>query len=497
MVTDRYGNRLYECTAEGADHLDRAVEGLLFFRPEFPGAVKDAVLTCPTSPLAQAFSAYLGVLGTEPRDAVEARDRFAAFSAELDQSVLPPRERMHMAAAEAWLGGDMGRASQILEELVVECPRDPLALAVGHQLDFFTGDATRLRDRIGGALPAWQTDDPHRGPLMGMYAFGLEESGHYGRAQETALAAVERNPCDVWAIHAVAHVHEMRGRLAEGIDYYNARLDDWASGTLLTVHNWWHYALYALEAGDLDTATRIYDAVLHHEDSTGFVMELLDAAALLWRFRLADLDEDTRWQKLADAWAAREDPPHYAFNDLHAVMAFAGAGRLKAADELIADRRRWLAESDGPPSTNHVMTAEIGLPVCESLVAYARADYATVIDLLWPVRRRVHTCGGSHAQRDAVQRTLLEATLRAGRGDLARLLLGERTGLSPHSPYNWLGEARLADTLGEAGRAALARDRASELAAPAASRLSRNQHHPYLTPRRAAAPASSRRSPSP
>ncbi|WP_055717555.1 tetratricopeptide repeat protein [Streptomyces torulosus] len=480
MVTDRYGNPLFECTAEAAAHLDRAVEGLLFFRPEFPTAVADAVAASPTAPLAQAFSAYLGVLGTEPRDAAEARRRFTAYADGLDRSALPRRERMHLAAAEAWLGGDMGTAAHVLEELVVANPRDPLALAVGHQLDFFTGDATRLRDRIGGALPAWDADDPHRGPLMGMYAFGLEESGHYDRAQEVALAAVERNPRDVWAIHAVVHVHEMRGRFADGIDYLDARLDDWASGTLLTVHSWWHYALYALEAGDTDTATRIYDAVLHHKDSSGFVMELLDAASLLWRFLLADLDQDARWQALADAWAARADPPYYAFNDVHAVMAFAGAGRLAEADAFLADRRRRLEHDDARRTTNHVMTAEIGLPVGEALVAYVRGDHETVVDLLWPLRRRVHTFGGSHAQRDAVQRTLLESALRAGRADLAGRLLGERAGLSPHSPYNWLGQARLAETLGEAGRAAVARDTANELAAPAAARLNRQLHRPYL-----------------
>ncbi|WP_326574499.1 tetratricopeptide repeat protein [Streptomyces sp. NBC_00481] len=485
MVTDRYGNRLYECTAEGAEYLDRAVEGLLFFRPDFPTAVQDAVAASPAAPLAQAFAAYLGVLGTESRDADEAGLRFADFGAGLDRAALPRRERMHMAAAEAWLGGDLGRAGQILEELVVECPRDPLALAVGHQLDFFTGDATRLRDRIGGALPAWDTDDPHRGPLLGMYAFGLEESGHYDRAQEVGRAAVERNSRDIWAIHAVVHVHEMQGRFAEGLDFLGARLDDWASGSLLTVHSWWHYALYALEAGDTATALRIYDAVLHHKDSTGFVMELLDAASLLWRFLLADLDQESRWQTLADAWAAREDPPFYAFNDVHAVMAFAGAGRLDTADEFVADRRRWLraARDGGRTGTNRVMTGEVGLPVCEALVAYVREDYAAVVELLWPVRRRLHTFGGSHAQRDAIQRTLLEAALRARRADLARLLLGERAGLSPHSPYNWLGRARLADALGEAGRAAVARDTAAGLAAPAAARLSGNPHDRYLARR--------------
>ncbi|QYX75969.1 tetratricopeptide repeat protein [Streptomyces akebiae] len=482
MVTDRYGNPLYECTAEGAGHLDRAVEGLLFFRPEFPTAVADAVAACPRAPLAQAFAAYLGVLGTEPRDAEQAGRTFQDFSAGLDRSALPRRERMHMAAAEAWLGGDLGRAGRILEDLVVECPRDPLALAVGHQLDFFTGDATRLRDRIGGALPAWDTDEPHRGPLLGMYAFGLEESGHFDRAQEVAHAAVERNSRDIWAIHAVVHVHEMQGRFAEGLDFLDARLDDWASGSLLTVHSWWHYALYALEAGDTAAALRIYDAVLHHEDSSGFVMELLDAASLLWRFLLDGSDQEARWQALADAWAAREDPPFYAFNDVHAVMAFAGAGRLDTADEFVADRRRWLgaAREGARPRTNRVMTAEIGLPVCEALVAFVREDYATVVELLWPVRRRLHTFGGSHAQRDAVQRTLLEAALRARRDDLARLLLGERAGLSPHSPYNWLGRARLADALGEAGRAAVARATATELAAPAAARLSGNGHVTYL-----------------
>ncbi|MFC9734065.1 tetratricopeptide repeat protein [Streptomyces roseolus] len=464
MATDRYGNTLYACTPEGAAHLDRAVEALLFFRPEVTPAVADALAASPGSPDAQAFAAYLGVLGTEHTGAAAARTRFEDFLAGCDASALPARERLHLAAAGACLAGDLHGAGDLLEELSLAYPRDVLALFAGHQLDFLTGDAVRLRDRIGGALSAWGRADEHRGPLLGMYAFGLEESGHYRRAEETGLAAVERHPGDVWAVHAMAHVYEMQGRVAEGVAFLDGRADDWARGNYLTVHNWWHYALYALEAGAEETALRVYDAAVHHEGSAGLAMELLDAAALLWRLRLAGREEPERWARLADAWAARADPPFYAFNDAHAVMAYVGAGRIAEAEALVADRRRWLADGEGAGErrtlSNHAMTAEIGLPVCEALLAQGRGDHAAVVELLWPLRRRIQVFGGSHAQRDAVQRTLLESALAAGEHDRARLLLSERDGLRPDSPYNWLGRARLADAIGDAALAAVARERA-------------------------------------
>ncbi|WP_406864679.1 tetratricopeptide repeat protein [Streptomyces sp. HUAS MG47] len=463
MATDRYGHDLYNGTSEAAAHLDRAVEDLLFFRPAVAEAVDDLLAAAPAAPVAQAFAGYLGVLGTEPEDAAAARRRFEDFASGLDRTGLPPRERLHTAAAESLLAGDLRRGSALLEELTVAYPRDALALFVGHQLDFLTGDALRLRDRIGGALSAWEEDDPHWGPLLGMYAFGLEESGHYTHARETGSAAVERNRHDVWAIHAVVHTYEMQGRFAEGIAFLDARTGDWSAGNFLTVHNWWHYALYALEAGRTDTALGIYDAALHNEESRGLAMELLDAAAMLWRFHLAGSDQTRRWEALADAWAARADPPFYAFNDVHAVMAYVGAGRVADAERLIADRRRWLAEPDTRTLTNHAMTATVGLPVCEALVAHAAGDHDTVVELLWPLRRRLHEFGGSHAQRDALQKTLLEAALRSGRHDMARVLISERTALRPDSPYNWLTRARLADSLGDAARAAVARDRAAAL----------------------------------
>ncbi|MCB5168461.1 tetratricopeptide repeat protein [Streptomyces bambusae] len=485
MVEDRYGNPMHECSRETAAHLDRAVEALLHFDPAMERAVGDALLSGPASPLAQSFAAYLGVLGTEPGEAAAARQRFERYTAGVDAASLPARERIHLAAAGAWLAGDLKGAADLLEELSLTHPRDALALAVGHQLDFFTGDAVRLRDRIGGALSAWDTADPHRSLLLGMYAFGLEESGHYRQSEEAGLAAVEQNPRDVWAIHAVVHTYEMQGRVAEGIRYLDARRPSWAQDNYLDVHTWWHYALYALEADDTDTALAVYDASLHHGGSAGLAMELLDAAALLWRIRLAGAQPTARWEALADAWAARADPPYYAFNDVHAVMSYAGAGRFREAERLIADRRRWLSEH-GPASgsepgsepgsgsgavTNRGMTADIGLPACEALLAHARGDHPAVVALLWPLRRRFHEFGGSHAQRDALQRTLLDSALGCRRHDLARVLLSERAGLRPDSSYNWTARARLADALGDTAVAGTAREHARTAAAAAAAAL--------------------------
>ncbi|WSY16224.1 tetratricopeptide repeat protein [Embleya sp. NBC_00896] len=443
--------------SEATRHYERALDALLFFRPEVAAEAEAALAAEPGAPMANALVAYLGLLGTEPADAAAARERLTAFVP--TPTRIGGRELAHLAAANAWAAGDIHRAGAILHELVTAHPNDALALMAGHQIDFFTGDAVRLRDRVGGALSAWDTDDPHYGPVLGMYAFGLEEAGHYDRSEQVGLAAVAANPRDVWAIHAVVHTYEMQGRFADGIRYLDARTGDWSSGNYLNVHNWWHYGLYAIEAGAIDRALAIHDAVLHNDRSVGAAMELLDASALLWRIHLAGGAQPERWGKLADAWAARADGPYYAFNDTHAVMAYIGAGRIAEAEAVIRDREAWLAEPH-PGVGNHAMTAEVGLPVCRALVAFGQGRYAETVDILTPIRHRLNTYGGSHAQRDAIQQTLVEAALRAERHDLARTLLSERVNLRPSSPYNWLKQSQLADALGRSAAAATARDRA-------------------------------------
>jgi hypothetical protein len=448
-------------SAAAAIAYDQAIDHLIRFQPEVVDAAAVAVATDPGCALASLLCAYLALMSTEEGAVAGARDALANVRAGGDD--LLPRERAHLAAAERWATGDMTGAGELLSEISVEYPRDLLALAVGHQIDFFTGSAVNLRDRIGRALGGWHADDRQLGFVHGMYAFGLEECNLYRQSEEIGQAAVERNPDDVWGIHAVVHTYEMAGRIPDGVRYMRSREADWMAGNFLNVHNSWHYALYLLQGGDTDGALAVYDRILHHEGSDDVALELLDASALLWRLQLEGTGVGDRWQPLASAWGRLLAPGFYPFNDMHAVMAFIGHGELDRAENVVRDLEEVVAHGD-LAATGPRMTAAVGLPVCRSLVHFGRGEYGSVITALMPIRTRIHEFGGSHAQRDAVERTLLEAAIRAGRLDLAAALVSERLSVRECNTYAWSKRAWLMTATGDQRGAASAAARARELA---------------------------------
>jgi tetratricopeptide (TPR) repeat protein len=441
-------------SSQAIQHLENALDCFLHFRGSMPDELNAALELDPNNALAWAFKAYLGVLGTEPRDAIVAKKAFENAEPHSTNA----REHGHLAAAASLLEGDFFGAGRMLEAVLIAHPRDLLALAVGHQIDFFTGNSRMLRDRPALALAAWDERDKHYGNILGMLSFGLEECHQHDRAFELGFEAVERNPHDVWALHAVGHTFEETGRYQDGMNYYDARATHWADGNYFIIHNWWHYALFALESGDLARVLEIFDAVLYNDSNGGLALQLLDASALLWRLRLEGHDHKERFEKLAERWTQRLEPAYYAFNDMHMMMCFVGAGWHGVAQDLLTRRQKYVRQDD-PKINNLTMTRLIGLPVCQAILEFDRQNYAEVVKLLYPIRRHIHEFGGSHAQRDVVQKTLIEAALRDNQFDLAQALLSERLAVRPKSPYNWQKYAAVLEGVGDLTRAVVARQK--------------------------------------
>jgi hypothetical protein len=222
----------------------------------------------------------------------------------------------------------------------------------------------------------------------------------------------------------------MQGRTGEGISWMRANPDAWSRDSFLAVHIWWHLALYHLDRGETDEVLRLFDGPIFGARST-VAMDLLDASALLWRLHLRSMAVGDRWKGVADNWQAFASAGNYAFNDAHAVMAFIGAGRPDGIDEVMEAQDRAMAG----PGDNARFTREVGRPVVLGLKAFAEGNHAGCIGALQPVIPIANRFGGSHAQRDLLDLTVMEAALRLPDPALARAISAERRSMKPDSPH--------------------------------------------------------------
>ena len=342
------------------------------------------------------------------------------------------RERSHLAALEHLLKGDWTAAALALDLHSARYPRDLVALQIGHLIDFYRANARSLRDRIARALPQWSESMPGYGIVLGMYAFGLEECADYARAETAGLRAVDAEPLDCWAHHAVAHVMEMQGRAEDGIRWASTREAYWSGDdNFFKVHNWWHRALCHLDLEQADEVLRLYDGPIRGGRSV-VALDLVDASALLWRLTLTGQDVGDRWIEVAECWDRHADGRLYPFNDWHATMAYLGAGRDADVERVMKEFEK---TASGRGETARWAGA-VALPLVRGFRAFWRRDYAGCADALYPARHIVNQFGGSHAQRDVIDWTLTEAAVRSGQRELGEALAHERLALKPHSVVN-------------------------------------------------------------
>jgi tetratricopeptide (TPR) repeat protein len=420
-MKDSLGLALSGANDAGLQAYQSALDAFRCFSGD-PAALADqAIAAAPAMPMAYALKAWLQLLGTEPGGTQVALDACnSAFTLAAND-----RERMHLQAASLLAHGHWYDAGRVLEDLSLAYPRDLLALQAGHQIDFFTGDARMLRDRIARALPAWTRGTPGQHAVLGMHAFGLEETGDYAQAEKQGRLAVELEPRDGWAWHAVAHVHEMRNEPGRGVEWLAPHAKTWAEGSFLAVHNWWHLALFQLELGREDEVLRLYDA--HIATGSSVMLDLIDASAMLWRLQLRGVDVGPRWEAIADLWQAAAVPGRYAFNDMHMMMAYVGAGRADAQAAVLEAQVQAMERDDD----NAQFTQLVGYAATRAVQSFGEGDFARSAQLLRRVRSTAHRFGGSHAQRDLLDQTLLRAAERGGLDKLAAGLEIERMALRP------------------------------------------------------------------
>jgi tetratricopeptide (TPR) repeat protein len=437
MLCDIRGVSLSTRQKTSLEHYERAAELTVSYFVDPLAVIDQALAEDPDFVMGHCLRAGLSVMSTEKAARPMLADSIAQLERLWDRA--NALERGHLRAARAWFAGDFAGSVRLYGDLLLDEPRDLLSLQIAHIGDFLLGESQMLRDRVAQVLPHWSRDTPGYGYVLGMHAFGLEETGQYARAEEVGQRALEHNRRDPWAVHALAHVMEMTGRTDEGIRLLGDRRRDWAPDNGFAFHNWWHLALFHLEVGDQERALAVYDQHIRPRSSK-IAYENVDASALLWRLQLRGADVRERWAALAVDWAEAGEEGHYAFNDVHAIAAFVNAERPSDVARALTAMEHALLR----PGTNAMMTRDVGLPLARALVAFSRAQYDDCLQLLLPIRTIVHRFGGSHAQRDLVHLTLLEAALRARRFSLARALTAERLDRKPESPFNRLLASRSA-----------------------------------------------------
>jgi tetratricopeptide (TPR) repeat protein len=421
---DRWGVGVRASDGAAVALLDQAVEDLVALAGDPVAGAEAAIAADGDLALARIYRAYLSLYGTTSAGVAEAGALIEPLAAGTAAGAgLPPREACHLAAARAWAAGDWQAATRALERALVADPRDLLALKVAQDLYFFTGNRLELRDVAGRVLPAWPEADPAWGYVQGIWAFGLEENGDYRRAETAARNALARNPRDVWGVHALAHVFEMEGSHEPGVTFLSTSSPDWET-SYFAVHNWWHLGLYLLELGRVNDALALYHERVRAARSTEW-LDVVDAAALLWRLSLYGTDVTAPATALAGDICGLVETPVYLFNDWHAVMTFGLAGDHARNQAVLAANSALTAPS------NRRAADRAGLRLIEGFSAFAAGEPEVTVDRLIDVRQEANVVGGSHAQRDVIDLTLIAAAARSGSAALARALVTERIARKP------------------------------------------------------------------
>jgi len=383
--------------------------------------------------LAHAVRAYLnraqGAMDAAKADAAQAQT-LAAGAARW--------ERGAIECIATIIAGENDRALDLLQEQLTAFPQDDLSVWIWYSFAGLQGwreDRYAFTYDLLSTLTSRYEDEWW---FLGALSYLCHEMDRLVESRRYAERALARYPRDAAASHSLSHVFYEINDHRSGIAFLNEWMPGYPLQAPLFGHLAWHLGLFELAAGHYGRVLDVYERYIA-PSAMYSRLALADAASLLWRVQIYEgADRALPWQsvrEIADRVAAL---PGYAFADVHAAMAYGAAGDDAAIERMIAG----LSALD---AQGHPLAGTVTLPIVRGLHAFSHGAYDETVRHLAPVMGKVVRIGGSHAQREVIEDTLLQAYLRTERFDAAEALLRTRLGRRETArDHFWIGRAQAA-----------------------------------------------------
>jgi tetratricopeptide (TPR) repeat protein len=418
MLADRYGLSLSTASADARDAYVEGCDLALTFYPGAARAYDRAIAADPGFALAQAGKAQVLM-----REGNIAAARVALAAANDAAAGLSEREAGHIAFFYLVCAGQTEDAIAALNTHLARWPRDALVVASAANPNGVIGNSGRIgqKRRIGALMDGLA---PHYGDdfwFLSYHAMALSEDGQLAAARAKIEQSLASNSNNAHGAHGFAHVCYESGELDAARTFLSNWLAAYPREGLFYGHLSWHLSLCEIQAGDGTKALQLYrDAIALDRHSGGPQQKVSDGAAFLWRSELAGYPRDAAaWRSLHGYAKSTLPRPGSGLADLHVILAQAVMGDDTALD-VRAREMEELAREGRYPSGSYLPTLARGF------AAFEHADFSAAIEALAPLAGENERIGGSRAQHDLIEFTLLRAYLNADRLEEARKLISAR-----------------------------------------------------------------------
>lgn len=451
-IKDRYGMTLSTNSPDAADRWQEGIDLLLSQSYGAEEKLQEAIDLDEGFAIAHGCLAFLHMTRARPDQARESVKR----GLELADGI-SVRERRHIEAVNLWANGKGPDALRLVKEHLSESPRDAVLHRLAQRL-YMLGCSGAGDPVFPPSLLALMNElAPHCGDdwaFLSQYAFAHHEMGILDKALSLAERSLEMNPGNAVAAHSVTHSYFEYGDAATGGNFLGNWLEGFDARAHYHTHLSWHQALFELALGRYGEALQLYEDWIRPTAIAKNISGLSDSASFMWRMTIYGGEKPPMpWEEVKEQAAPAATTPGAAFRDAHAALAFAASGDRALMDQMI-NRLRTNAEN------GNTFAREVILPLAQGIDAFAQEDYATAVDYLEPVFPQLTRIGGSHAQREVFEDTVLEAYLRAEQFDKAEDMLRERLSRreTPRDTF-WLGRVKAGK-----GEATTAQDNLSKAA---------------------------------